>query len=232
LGSTIRFGAQASLIKQFNMGDALDLLLDSGLKLKHTVKALLTAILKNNQSFLLALGNAHHIGRVHSIPKSYSKQALLLPSILALLLDKSNFKNEVYMKSSAYHIGRLLSIADQLHDKYCEYVRNKSRPPQLLGNALMAIALEHPVQALAMFSQRMLPYQAWAKTYSGEEAGLVHFFLNEWGTICNLLKELETEIPVRCSDTDKAAMLLGYLASAAKKDKPEPSISGESNESK
>ena len=214
------------------MGDALDLLLDSGLKLKHTVKALLTAILKNNQSFLLALGNAHHIGRVHSIPKSYSKQALLLPSILALLLDKSNFKNEVYMKSSAYHIGRLLSIADQLHDKYCEYVRNKSRPPQLLGNALMAIALEHPVQALAMFSQRMLPYQAWAKTYSGEEAGLVHFFLNEWGTICNLLKELETEIPVRCSDTDKAAMLLGYLASAAKKDNPEPSISGESNESK
>jgi len=231
-----RFGTQASLIKQFNMGDALDLLLDSGLKLKYTVKALLAAILKNNQSFLLALGNAHHIGRVHSIPKSYNKQALLLPSILALLLDKSNIKNEVYMKSPPYLIGRLLSIADQLHDKYCKYVRKDSRPPQLLGNALMAIALEHPKQALAMFSLRMLPYQAWARTYSDpnpdKEAGLIHFFLNEWGAICSQLKELETEIPVRCSDTDKASMLLGYLASTPKKDKPESSASGEFNESK
>lgn len=230
-----RLGTQASLIKQFNMGDALDLLLDSGLKLRYTVKTLLAAILKNNQSFLLALGNAHHVGRVHGIPKSYNKQALLLPTILALLLDKSNIKNEVYMKSPAYLIGRLLSIADQLHDKYCKYVRKGSMPPQLLGNALMAIALEHPKQALAMFSQRMLPYQAWARTYSDpnpdKEAGLVHFFLNEWGAICNQLAELE-EIPERCLDTDKAAMLLGYLASTAKKDKPEPSTSGEANESK
>ena len=226
----VRFGTQASLIKQFNMGDALDLLLDSGLKLNYTVKALLAVILKNNQSFLLALGNAHHIGRVHSIPKSYNKQALLLPSILALLLDKSDINNEVYMKSPAYLIGRLLSVADQLHDKYCKYVRKDSRPPQLLGNALMATALERPEQALALFSQRMLPYQAWAKNYSGEEAGLIHSFLIEWGAICMQLTELE--IPPQCKDTDKAAMLLGYLASTTKKDKPEPSTSGESNESK
>ncbi len=222
------FGTQASLIKQFNMGDALDLLLDSGLKLKSTVKALLVAILKNNQSFLLALGNAHHVGRAHSIPKSYNKQALLLPCILALLLDKSNLKNEVYMNSPNYLIGRLLSIADQLHDKYCKYVRKDSRPPQLLGNALMATALERPEQALALFSQRMLPYQAWAKTYSGEEAGLIHSFLIEWGAICRQLAELE--IPPQCKDTDKAAMLLGYLASTVKKDKPESLTSGESNE--
>ncbi|MEI7994725.1 MAG: hypothetical protein WCH01_07460 [Methylococcaceae bacterium] len=42
----------------------------------------------------------------------------------------------------------------------------------------------------------------------------------------------ELEIPPQCKDTDKAAMLLGYLASTTKKDKPEPSTSGESNESK
>jgi len=40
----------------------------------------------------------------------------------------------------------------------------------------MATALERPKQALALFSQRMLPYQAWAKNYSGEEAGLIHSF--------------------------------------------------------
>ena len=140
------------------------------------------------------------------------------------------------MKSAAYLIGRLLSIADQLHDKYCKYVRKDSRPPQLLGNALMAVALEHPKQALAMFSLRMLPYQAWARTYNDQnpesEAKLVHYFLNEWGLICSELKDLETEIPVRCTDTDKAAMLLGYLASSAKKDKTEYSTNGEANESK
>jgi hypothetical protein len=209
-------GKQVSLINRFNMGDALDLLLDSDLKRKHTVNALLPVIINNSQSFLLALGNAHHIGRVHSTAKNYNKQSLLLPSILALLLDKSNLKNEVYMKSPAYLIGRLLSIADQLHDKYCKYVRNDSKPPQLIGNALMTTALVHPEQALALFSQRMLPYQAWAKTYSGEESGLIHFFLNEWGAICRQLAELET--PKRCSDTDKAAMLLGYLATSEKKD--------------
>jgi hypothetical protein len=216
------FGTQASPIKRFNMGDALDLLLDSDIKLEHTASCLLPALINTSQSFLLALGNAHHIGRAFSITKNYKKQALLLPSILALLLDKLNLNNEVYMKSPAYLIGRLLNVADQLHDKYCKYVRNDSRPPQLLGNALMAIALEHPKQALAIFSQRMLPYQAWARTYSDpdKEAGLIHFFLNEWGAICSQLKELETEIPIRCSDTDKASMLLGYLASTAKKDKP------------
>jgi len=217
------FGAQASLIKRFSMGDALDLLLDSDIKLEHTASCLLPSLTNNSQSFLLALGNAHHTGRALSIPKNFKKQALLMPSILALLLDKSNLKNEVYMKSPAYLIGRLLSVADQLHDKYCKYVRNDSRPPQLLGNALMAIALEHPEQALAMFSQRMLPYQAWARTYSDpnpdKEAGLVHFFLNEWGAICSQLAELDTKIPVRCSDTDKASMLLGYLVSTAKNEK-------------
>lgn len=217
-------GTQVSVIKQFNMGDALDLLLDSGLKRKHTISILLPAIINNTQSFLLALGNSQHVNKVHEVEKKFSKQALkqsqLLPTILALLLDKSDIKNEVYMKSHAYLIGRLLSIADQIHDKYCEYVRNKSRPPQFFGNALMAIALEHPQQALAMFSQRMLPYHAWAKTYSGKEEELVHSFLYEWGAICNQLKELETEIPPDCTDTDKAAMLLGYLANIAKEDKP------------
>ena len=230
-------GKQVSFIKRFNMGDALDLLLDSDLKLNNTARGLLPSIIKNSQSLLLALGKAHHIGRVHNeVEKKFIKQSfrqsLLLTSILALLLDKLNIRNEVYMKSPAYLIGRLFSVADQLHDKYCKYVSSKDsdKRPQLLGNALMAIALEHPVQALAMFSQRMLPYQAWAKTYSGEESGLVHFFLNEWGAICNQLKEQETEIPMRCKDIDKAAMLLGYLASTPKKDTPELSTTGESNE--
>jgi hypothetical protein len=222
------FGTQANTVNRFTMGDALDLFLDTKAKLKVTVNGLLSILIKNNRALLLALGNAHHGNRIHPVAKNYHEQPLLLPSILGLFLYKLDIHKEVYMSSPAFLIGRLLSIADQLHDKYCKYVRKDSKPSQLLGNALMATALEHPEQALAMFSQRILPYQAWAKTYSGEEAGLVHYFLNEWGTICHHLAEIG--IPEHCNDTDKATMLLGYLAMSKKKDKQLTSIIGESNE--
>jgi len=222
------FGTQANAVNRFTMGDALDLFLDTETKLKITVNGLLPILIKNNQALLLALGKAHHGNKIHPIAKTYQEQPLLLPSLLGLFLYKLDIHKEVYMSSPTFLIGRLLSIADQLHDKYCKYVRKDSKPSQLLGNALMATALEHPKQALAMFSQRILPYQAWAKTYSGEEAGLIHYFLNEWGVICQQLAE--KGIPERANDSDKATMLLGYLAMPEKKDKQSTLITGESNE--
>ena len=63
----------------------------------------------------------------------YGKQALLLPQILGLLLGKLDYKKGIYMKSSPYLIGRLLSLADQLHVQYCHEVRKGQVPPQLVG---------------------------------------------------------------------------------------------------
>ncbi len=116
------------------------------------------------------------------------------------------------MNSVAYLVGRFLSLADDLHLKYCQHVRKGSIPPQLVGNALMPTALETPEKALSMLSQRILPYQAWAKTLHGDEqdVGLVKSFLGKIGDITNKLKECQ--IPPACSDTDKAQMPLGYLA--------------------
>ena len=120
------------------------------------------------------------------------------------------------MKAAPYLIGRLLSLADQLHYHYCVHARNKpgtppeklSIPPQLMGNALMSTALEEPVKALALYCNRILPYEAWAKTASGDEARLGRYFLAELGKVCNELGD----IPKRCVDADKAQMLIGYLA--------------------
>ena len=84
-------------------------------------------------------------------------------------------------------------------------------PPQLVGNALMANAMETPEKALAVLWQRIKPYHAWAQTVQGgDEVRLAKYFLGEMGRVCASLSE--TNLPSRCSDTDKVAMLLGYLA--------------------
>jgi len=117
------------------------------------------------------------------------------------------------MNSPAYLVGQFLSLADDLHLKYCQHARKGSSiPPQLVGNALMPTALEAPERALSMLSQRIPPYQAWAKTLSDTEqdVGLVKYFLKQIGEVSNQLKE--AGLSPTCSDTDKAQMLLGYLA--------------------
>ena len=95
------------------------------------------------------------------------------------------------MNSTAYLVGRFLCLADDLHLKYCQHVRKGSIPPQLVGNALMPTALETPEKALSMLSQRILPYQAWAKTLSDSEqdVGLDKYFLKQIGEVSNKLKE-------------------------------------------
>ena len=119
------------------------------------------------------------------------------------------------MKSPPYLVGRLLSLADQLHVQYCHGVRKGQVPPQLVGNALMTSAMETPEKALALFWQRIKPYHAWAQTVQGgDEVRLAKYFLGEMGRVCASLSEMN--MPSRCSDTDKVAMLLGYLAHSAK----------------
>jgi hypothetical protein len=122
------------------------------------------------------------------------------------------------MHEPPFLIGRLLSLADQLHEQYCQKVRKGSVPSQLVGNALMPTALDQPTQALALLSQRVLPYQAWAKTVQGSDVGLVKFFLGEMGKLCNELASIH--LPGRCDDAAKAQMLLGYLARTEKADDP------------
>ena len=164
----------------------------------------------------MALGQAHAQDQVYIASKSYGRQAIILPSLLGLLLLKLNITKEEYMKSPPYLVGRLLSLADQLHYHYCQHVRGGSIPPQLMGNALMSTALEEPVKALALYGNRILPYQAWAKTVSGDAAKLARDFLSELGKVCAEVSL--SEISERCTDAGKAQMLIGYLAKPEKSD--------------
>lgn len=208
-------GTYAERVHGFSMNDALSLLLDYGEESRS-----MDAIIRNCSSHLLAIGQATASGKVFEMPRKYikyTKQSLLLPSILGILLYKLEHMKGGYMSSPAFLVGRIMNFADKLHLKYCEEER-KSVPSQLIGNALMPTALDEPVKALSIMSQRILPYQSWANRLQGdmEYVGLVKYFLAQIGQLCDTLQGLD--LPDQCSDVDKAQMLLGYLAWSEKKE--------------
>ena len=119
------------------------------------------------------------------------------------------------MTGPPFLVGRLLSLADQLHVQYCHGVRKGQIPPQLAGNALMTTAMDSPQKAVVLLWQRIKPYYAWAQTVQGrDEVRLAKYFLGQLGKVSSELKD--TELPTRCSDQEKAELLLGYLARAEK----------------
>jgi hypothetical protein len=165
-----------------------------------------------------AAGNRKHDDFVLKATDKRAGALTSLPAILALLLSKfePDISREHIMASPAYLVGRLLALADSLHFQYCQGVRNGQVPGQLLGNALMQTALESPQSALALYGQRILPYQAWAKTckvptQKSPEA-LAKYFLGLLAETCSEIAK--TDIPERARDADKAQIILGYLASA------------------
>jgi hypothetical protein len=206
----------------------LGLLLERGPVLHAIAARAVRTLVANSLSLVLALGWSHAQGLVHPMGKKYGKHALLVPSIFGLLLAKLGRLKGEYMKGPPFLVGRLLSLADQLHVQYCHGVRKGQVPPQLVGNALMATALETPTKAVAMLSQRILPYQAWARTAQTKESDsedvkknvrFAKFFLGELGRVSDELKG--AELPKTCVDSEKAEMLLGYLARSEKRDEPE-----------
>jgi hypothetical protein len=209
-----RYGKYAEAAHGFSMNDALSLLLDEGAVSQQLAVRALNTVIRNSSSILLSMGQATTQGLVQELDKScwkYLKQKQLLPSTIGLLLHKIQRKKGEFMTSSTFLVGRLLSLADQLHLEYCRHVRNNSVPPQLVGNALMATAQEEPVKALSLLWGRIKPYHAWAQTLKeGDNVGLVKYFLKNLGDISEQLQGIQ--LPQRCTDTDKAQMLLGYLS--------------------
>jgi hypothetical protein len=141
-------------------------------------------------------------------------------ALLGIFLHQLGHTKEAFMKDSITEIGRLLALADSLHQHYCKHVRGGETPTQLIGNALFSTALEQPVFALARLGERLGPYQAWARTFRGDDpnsgVGLVKYFLSEIAD-CTAAIQLG-DLPPRMGDLDKAKLLLGYLADHPRKE--------------
>jgi hypothetical protein len=66
-----------------------------------------------------------------------------------------------------------------------------------------------------LYAQRILPYQAWARTCKAKEKGpeaLAKYLLGRLAETCWEVSQLD--LPKRASDIDKAQLILGYLAKA------------------
>lgn len=211
--------------KTFSPEDALTLLLTTDGTQAQMARRALRHALAGWSGFLIAAGAREHESTVLKGADKRAAALSSLPAILALLLFKSepDISREHIMASPAFLLGRLLALADSLHYEYCVAVRDGQVPRQLLGNALMATALETPEAALAMYGQRILPYQAWARTCKVGEKDpkalaktRAKYFLARLGDACSEICMLD--LPKPASDHDKAQMILGYLAKPAAKD--------------
>lgn len=213
----------------FSAEDALTLLLvTDGPQIQMAQRALRHA-LAGWAGFLIAAGAREHAAVVLKAGDKRAAALTALPATLALLLYKSDPRTTQggIMASPAFLVGRLLALADSLHFQYCQGVRNGQVPGQLLGNALMATALETPQAALALYGQRILPYHAWAETCKSQgrgpeapEARAKNFL--------NLMRETASQIDLSAlskpaTDADKAQLILGYLAKPPGKTDATPS---------
>jgi hypothetical protein len=167
----------------------------------------------------------HAADKRFALADALKKETAEICAVFGLLLYKRGIKKEYYMENTAYLIGQLLKISDELHVLYCKAVRKGDVPPQLAGNAVFNTAAENPIQALSMLCTRMTPYLAWVKQRSqkkesdNEENEKAGCHIAQYNRIADKLKAKldEKGKTIRFDDFDKAQLFIGYLASLPKK---------------
>ncbi len=175
---------------------------------------LLALTLKRSETLLVSVGHLLHRDSPKAWSGSLSRRgrtsALNCVSLIGLALSFLGSDAEEYMKEAAYQVGRLMSLADQLHREYCRGVRSAKLPPRLVGNSLMRSTLSNPRDGVSLLAQRILPYQAWAATAEGKASALAKWILGQMGEVS---RELGTQnLPTRTDEAIRGQMLLGYLA--------------------
>lgn len=226
-------GFRSDFQRIISVSDAYDIFL--ALPLLHEAKTrfALQILLQRMRDVFAASGRLKATSNFKALNEPSRWQVLKGIGLLGILLNQIKEHWSIFMKEPTYQLGRLLAYADSLHQQYCKHVRGGDSPTQLIGNALFNTALEQPVFALARLAERLVPYQAWAKTFrntnpelkSGYEKTLLkligecsaHFIEEHDGAFAIRLDEL----PPRMTDTDKAKLLLGYLADHPKSDSKE-----------
>jgi hypothetical protein len=143
------------------------------------------------------------------------KNARIAISLISILLWRLGVRKENYMLDAPFNVGQFLKLADMLHKQYCVQVRNggdekKPLPTQLMGNEMLAIASENPIEGLNRLRERMKIYLAWADTATGEDAGLAKWILARFSEVS--AKIVQNELPENFSAAEQAQVLLGYLA--------------------
>lgn len=225
-------------VKRMRYYQGMELLIDndSGFATRHY----LNTLLNSSRGLFAFYGNqSPRTARTKDAQKQFlnAQQAIAdLWPLFGLLLYKSGCEKEDYMENTAYLVGQLLKVSDELHAMYCRVKREGAIPPQLAGNAAFAFASETPTKALSVLGQRMMPYIAWATQYraegirydpkdvklkenKGKSSGLAAHYLWLYTNIITKLKDLLTP-DLRFDDFGKAQVFLGYLAALPQRETP------------
>lgn len=146
-------------------------------------------------------------------------------ALLGLFLYRNHIRKDIYMQNLPYLYGQLLKAADELHALYCQVVRNRDVPPQLVGSSLFQNAAESPIRTMTLLSQRIMPYYSWAKSYrfkdiqdTGKESWRAAWLYQMFENITMKLSANWTST-TRFNDEEKAQLFIGYLADFPKKEK-------------
>ena len=153
------------------------------------------------------------IQKEKKIQEAAGKQLLLL----GLFLDRMRIRKEDYMENLPYLYGQLLKAADELHELYCDVVRDGQKPQELVGSSMFRSVSESPLRMLPVLSQRIMPYYAWAKVYRRKSAARAGWLYRVCEQITTRLWNSQT-VPSRFNDEEKAQLFIGYLASFSEKE--------------
>lgn len=151
-------------------------------------------------------------------------------SLIGSLLYAMNSNVQDYMNESAYLVGKLLAMMDELHRCYCVVVRDGDIPNALIGNSLLGRAAESPVLALEELAERSRIYIGWAKSVGGADEKK-KIAVNSARKILRLaqplVERLHTDqlLDKELSTVGKAHLFLGYLSPVLGSDGPAPAPS-------
>lgn len=149
----------------------------------------------------------------------HHQDALHVITAMGLLFNKINRGKEVYMQDFAYKLGQFCAALDEIHIGYCVSERQGQIPSRLIGNQAYAAAISSPLKALEITAQRSAVYQAWARKVSEKpdisdpkikNAKFAYLWLCKHSRD---LHQFQSKHKLSVSSaTDKAELLLGYLA--------------------
>lgn len=177
-----RDGSERTYIQGPPVGMVLDLFLRKRGVWEESALRLLEMTLDRGEALLVGAGHVLHredhgaddpwklwksfIAKAQSgKDKRYPDYALAQTiSLIGSLLYAMNSNVEDYINESAYLVGKLLAMMDELHKCYCIVVRENDIPNALIGNGLLRRAGDSPALAFSELLDRSPIYLGWAKT--------------------------------------------------------------------
>lgn len=177
-----RDGSERTYIQGPPVGMVLDLFLRKRGVWEESALRLLEMTLDRGEALLIGAGHVLHredhgasdpwklwksfIAKAQSgKDKRYPDYALAQTiSLIGSLLYAMNSTVQDYMNESAYLVGKLLAMMDELHKCYCIVVRENDIPNALIGNGLLRRAGDSPALAFSELLDRSPIYLGWAKT--------------------------------------------------------------------